>query len=244
MGSCGVLEIDPVNPADPVILSNMIERILEPELMDTAEDAREYDAMDHAAVNAQFVSDLLAVLDVGELCEILDLGAGTAQIPIELCRRSVGVRVVAVDAAAHMLAVARENVVAAGLSERIELVQADAKRLPFESGRFPAVVSNSIVHHIAEPRAVIAEAIRVTAPGGLLFHRDLARPPDERALDQLVSTYAGDATPYQQKLLADSLRAALTCEEMRQLVSRFGFTAETVQLRSDRHWTWMATIER
>ena len=42
--------------------TTMLPRILEPELMDTAEDAREYDAMDHAAVNAVFVNDLLAAL--------------------------------------------------------------------------------------------------------------------------------------------------------------------------------------
>ncbi len=36
----------------------MLQRILEPEVMDTDEDAREYDAMDHAAVNAVFVVDL------------------------------------------------------------------------------------------------------------------------------------------------------------------------------------------
>ena len=58
---------------------------------------------------------------------------------------------------------------------------ADAKQLPFDAASFPVVISNSIVHHIAEPRDVIAEAIRVTAPGGLLFHRDLARPDDEPA---------------------------------------------------------------
>ena len=35
----------------------MLPRILEPEVMDSDEDAREYDAMDHAAVNAVFVTD-------------------------------------------------------------------------------------------------------------------------------------------------------------------------------------------
>jgi hypothetical protein len=40
----------------------MLNRILEPELMDTAADAREYDAMDHAAVNTVFVNDLLRAL--------------------------------------------------------------------------------------------------------------------------------------------------------------------------------------
>ncbi len=234
----------------------MLERILEPELMDTDRDAREYDAMDHAAVNAQFATDLLgAVADwslkrpvkrsvqgaKAPLLEILDLGAGTAQIPIELCRRAAGVRVVAVDAAESMLAVGHENVIAAGLADRIELVLGDAKQLPFASDRFLAAISNSIVHHIAEPRSVIAEAIRVATPGGLLFHRDLARPGDETELDKLVETYVADETPYQRKLFADSLRAALTLDEIRQLVTKFGFAPETVQMTSDRHWTWTAT---
>src|SRR5215204_3827463 len=66
----------------------MLIRILEPEIMDSADDAREYDAMDHSAVNEQFVTDLLATLTASPL-RILDLGAGTSQIPIELARRAL-----------------------------------------------------------------------------------------------------------------------------------------------------------
>jgi ubiquinone/menaquinone biosynthesis C-methylase UbiE len=217
----------------------MLPRILEPELMDTADDAREYDTMDHTAVNAQFVTDLLQSLSDWST-PILDLGAGTAQIPIELCRRAPHVRITAVDAAESMLALARENIADAGLSGRIELVLADAKTLPFPVAAFPAVISNSILHHIAEPRQVVAEAMRVTAPGGLLFHRDLCRPHDEAQLEHLVTTYAGAATAYQRKLFADSLRAALTLDEMRDLVASFGFPRDTVNMTSDRHWTWVA----
>ena len=229
----------------------MLIRILEPEWMDSERDAREYDAMDHAAVNAAFVTDLLdAVTDwsrkrpvqsgLAPRLEVLDLGAGTGQIPIELSRRGPSVRVVAVDAAASMLAAARENVAAAGFGERIELVLADAKLLPFPPASFPVVISNSIVHHIAEPATVIAEAIRVTAHGGLQFHRDLCRPEGAAELERIVATYAGDATPYQRKLFADSLRAALALEEMQRLVGEIGFPAQSVQKTSDRHWTWMA----
>jgi ubiquinone/menaquinone biosynthesis C-methylase UbiE len=191
-------------------------------------------------VNAVFVADLLDAFGSEREVTVLDLGAGTAQIPIELCRRAANMRVVAVDAAESMLAVARENIAAAGLSERIELVLADAKALPFSSGSFAAVVSNSIAHHIAEPAAVIGEGVRVAAPGGLLFHRDLCRPRDEVELEKLVATYAGGATAYQQKLFGDSLRAALLAAEVQQLVVQFGFAAETVRMSSDRHWTWKA----
>jgi ubiquinone/menaquinone biosynthesis C-methylase UbiE len=226
----------------------VISRILEPELMDSPEDAREYDAMDHAAVNSQFVTDLLTALTDSSLqrlvqgtLNVLDLGAGTAQIPIELARRVPTLHVTALDAAESMLALARKNVLVAGVPDRIELVGADAKQLPFESASFPAVISNSILHHIADPRAVLAEAIRVAAPGGLLFHRDLARPQHEQQLDKIVNTYAAAATPYQRKLFADSLRAALTLDEIREIVAGFGFAPAAVQMTSDRHWTWSAT---
>ncbi|HEY3395412.1 MAG TPA: methyltransferase domain-containing protein, partial [Lacipirellulaceae bacterium] len=117
----------------------------------------------------------------------------------------------------------------------------DAKSLPFDSASFPVVISNSIVHHIGQPGDVIAEAIRVTEPGGLLFHRDLSRPDDEDELQHIVSTYAGDATPYQRRLFANSLRAALTLDEMRNVVAGFGGLPDAVQMTSDRHWTWAAT---
>jgi ubiquinone/menaquinone biosynthesis C-methylase UbiE len=228
----------------------MLQRTLEPEIMDTADDAREYDAMDHAAVNSLFVSDLLQALGAWGNApasqpraplRILDLGDGTAQIPIELARRALHVHITALDAAISMLALGSRNISAANLAGRITFALADAKQLPFADGAFDAVISNSIVHHIPEPRAVVAEAIRVTAPGGLLFHRDLARPLDEPAVQVLVNTYANEATPYQRRLFADSLRAALTAEEMAALAASFGFDRATVKKTSDRHWTWSVT---
>ena len=40
----------------------MIPRVLEPEVMDSPEEAAGYDAMDHAGVNRVFVDDLLYAL--------------------------------------------------------------------------------------------------------------------------------------------------------------------------------------
>ncbi len=216
----------------------MLHRVLEPEVMDSPAEARDYDAMDHREVNARFVDDLLTAGRVEG--EWLDLGTGTAQIPIELCRHHPGVRVLAVDMAESMLEVARANVEAAGLGERIRLEQVDAKRLPYDDGRFDAIISNSIVHHIPEPRSILAEAARVVKTGGRLMFRDLLRPVDERVLDDLVETYAGDASAPQQKMFRDSLHAALALEEIRELVAALGFPPSGVEQTSDRHWTWVA----
>src|SRR5437867_3719734 len=113
----------------------MLPRILEPEVMDSAEEARDYDAMDHSQVNRAFVADFLAFFTPLPGSIVLDVGTGTAQIPIELCRQNAAVNVVAVDLAEHMLRVAKENVERAGLANRIRLERVDAKRPPGAAGR-------------------------------------------------------------------------------------------------------------
>ncbi len=216
----------------------MLPRILETEAMDTLEEAVDYDSMDHREVNAAFVTDLLA--QQPDLGETLDLGTGTAQIPIELCRRAPEARVLAVDAARHMVELACKNVAGAGLEGQVRLELVDAKGLPYADGRFRTVMSNSIVHHIPEPRNVLREAWRVTASGGLVFLRDLFRPANQTMLHQLVDTYAAEANDRQRKLFADSLHAALTVDEVRALVAELGAAPEMVRATSDRHWTWAA----
>src|SRR5262249_39154194 len=161
-------------------------------------EARDYDAMDHSAVNRVFVEDFRELWDGRN--PIFDLGTGTAQIPIELCRQSAAARVVAIDLAEHMLAVGRDNVRPAGLADRTQLQRVYAKGVPFCDCSFGAVISNSIVHHIPQPAGVLGEMVRVTAAGGLLFVRDLLRPADEATLRGLVATYAGDANQHQQQM--------------------------------------------
>ncbi len=216
----------------------MLKRILEPEVMESAEEARDYDAMDHAEVNRLFVADWLRGGSTSG--EILDLGTGTAQIPIELCRQDPAAQVLGIDLAQHMLDLAEKNIRRAGLQTRIRIERIDGKRLPYADGRFAAVISNSIVHHIPEPLHALAEAVRVTADGGRLFVRDLLRPADDDAVRRLVDTYAAGANRHQRQMFDDSLRAALDLDEIRALVVRLGFAAETVQQTSDRHWTWSA----
>jgi ubiquinone/menaquinone biosynthesis C-methylase UbiE len=217
----------------------MLARVLEAEVMDSAEEANDYDAMDHSTVNRLFVADLLAVWRPHG--RVLDVGTGTALIPLEFCRQTPDAAVVAIDAAQHMIDLARRNVERQGQSSRIETRFCDAKRLPFEEGAFDAVMSNSIVHHIPEPFDVLQEIARVTARGGTIFVRDLLRPADDATVGHLVRTYAGDATVHQRKMFEESLRAALTLEEIRALVRRLGFDPATARPTSDRHWTWFGT---
>lgn len=228
----------------------MLPRTLEPEVMDTAEEAIDYDSMDHSGVNRQFVDDLLVAANSagfddrlasrGNRLRVLDVGTGTAQIPIEFCQRPVQVDLVAIDLAVEMLLLAEKNVRESGLHGRILLEHVDAKELPFDDGEFDWVISNSIIHHIPEPLNSLQEMQRVLKPGGLLFVRDLLRPDSSETVEQIVQMYAGHENDDQQQLFRQSLHAALTVPEMGDLMGSLGWPASSVQQTSDRHWTTVA----
>jgi ubiquinone/menaquinone biosynthesis C-methylase UbiE len=212
-----------------------LSRVLEPEVMDSDAEAEAYDTMDHAVVNARFCEDLLALAP--DLTRTLDVGTGTALIPIELCRRAPEARVLAIDLADSMLKLGEANVARAGFSSAIRLQRADAKALEHPAGAFTCVVSNTIVHHIPEPEAPLREMWRVLASGGRLFVRDLIRPDDDRSVRALVETYAADQTAQQRQLFDASLRAAFTLSEIVTLAARVGLPEGAVRATSDRHWT-------
>jgi ubiquinone/menaquinone biosynthesis C-methylase UbiE len=218
----------------------MLARVLETEVMDTPADAVDYNTMDHSAVNRVFAQDFFATGST-PTTPILDVGTGTALIPIEFCRQHTSCQFLAVDLAVEMLKLAERNVSDNGLSARIKLEQVDGKRLPYADGTYAAVVSNSIIHHIPEPRSCFAEMHRVCTDGGRLFVRDLRRPQSEEELQRLVKLYAEGANDHQRQLFADSLRAALTLDEVREMVAELGYDQATVNDTTDRHWTWSAT---
>ena len=72
-----------------------LARVLEPEVMASEEEAHDYDAMDHGNVNARFCDDLLALRRAPR--RVLDVGTGTAQIPVALLTRSPETRCYAMD---------------------------------------------------------------------------------------------------------------------------------------------------
>ena len=168
----------------------MLKRVLEPEVMDTSEEAIAYDDMDHSAVNQAFVNDLLATDGVSG--EVLDIGTGTARIPLLICDHNDDVRIIAVDMSVSMLDIARINLELSPHLDRVMLGRSDAKALDLEDGRFDVVMSNSIIHHSPDPTSTFSEASRVCKSGGLLFFRDLLRPDSDEAVNNLVATYAGD----------------------------------------------------
>jgi demethylmenaquinone methyltransferase / 2-methoxy-6-polyprenyl-1,4-benzoquinol methylase len=124
---------------------------------------------------------LVSRMDVGPEDTVLDVATGTAAVAIDLARRS-GCRVVGLDQSDEMLSEGRKRVDAAGLGERIELVQGEAERLPFEDASFDGLTFTYLLRYLNDPHATLAELARVVRPGGTIamlefgLPRGLARP--------------------------------------------------------------------
>ena len=212
-----------------------MKRILEPEVMDTIEEARAYDDMDFLEVNTAFVNRLI---DLGiSDGHFLDLGTGTARIPIILAKRVPNVQITAIDLSSNMLNIGQKHVNQAKLTNRILLEKADAKNLPYTNQSFDGVFSNSIIHHNPNPSSVILEIKRVLKPQGLLYIQDLLRLESTMAIEKIVDTYAKDDTQYQRKLFRDSLFAALTIDEVETIIRKTEVTNTKIAQISDRHWS-------
>jgi ubiquinone/menaquinone biosynthesis C-methylase UbiE len=212
-----------------------LERVLEPEVMDTLEDAVEYDSMDFTDVNTAFAERTLELAPPDGL--LLDVGTGTARIPILIVQRRPALHIWAIDLSENMLKVGEKNVKEAGVSQNVKLKKVDAKTLPYPENYFDMVVSNSIIHHLPDPLPFLKEVNRVTKPTGGIFIRDLFRPPDVRTSEDLTQRYAGDANEYQKKLYRDSLRASFTVDEVSKLIEEAGLREVSIVQSSDRHWS-------
>lgn len=213
----------------------MIERIPEVEVMDTWEEASEYDGMDFTQVNQEFAE--LAIELGPETGLILDGGTGTARIPILIAQLRSKWQITGIDLSANMLFIGNQNIQQAGLEEQIKLEQVDAKQLPYGDATFDLVISNSIVHHLPNPILFFQEIQRVLKPQGGILLRDLTRPNSETELNSLVEQYAANCNDHQKKLFRDSLQAAYTLDEIINFIESVGLENIRVYQSSDRHWT-------
>jgi ubiquinone/menaquinone biosynthesis C-methylase UbiE len=212
-----------------------MNRILEPEVMDTWLEATAYDAMDFSAVNTGFATDAIE-LDPYAI-KILDVGTGTARIPILMCQQQPQYLITGIDLAQSMLILGQRNVAEAGLNQRIRLERADAKRMPYPDLEFDMLISNSLVHHLPDPLSFLMEVKRLLKPGGAISIRDLIRPEDDRIVNELVAKIGENYDPRQQQLFHDSLKAALTLAEVQDLIDRSGLSSVNLTQSSELHWT-------
>ena len=136
---------------------------------------------------ARLRASVIAAMDLQPGMRLLELGAGSGRLAIEIKRAQPAVTVNAVDFDGSMVARSRRNAAKAGVE--IEFHEGDMTRLP-ELGSFDRVYSTMVFHHLSPDakQEALTDARRVLRPGGSFVVVDFSKPRDlvQRALFSLI----------------------------------------------------------
>ena len=103
---------------------------------------------------------------------VLDVATGTGAVAAELVRQH-GCEVVGLDQSAEMLAVARSRV-----PTSVELVEGDARQLPFPDGSFDGLTYTYLLRYVDDPGETLRGLARVVRPGGTVAGLEFCVPPN------------------------------------------------------------------
>ncbi len=145
---------------------------------------------------------------IGPDSTVLDLGCGNGTVAIWLAKESGG-RVTGIDLSGVRVSNAQDKqaVQNPGLRERLAFEKASATDLPFAGGAFSHVWSQAVIYHVPDKRAVLAEAHRVLAEGGIFVFDDLLRP--KRDITPEAQTYVYDRLLFDTEFTFESYQQAL-----------------------------------
>jgi ubiquinone/menaquinone biosynthesis C-methylase UbiE len=210
-----------------------MDRILEPEIMDGEAEAGAYARADFADSN-QWYADHFTSEYPEHLRTIVDLGCGPADVTLRIARLAHHAHIVAVDGSAAMLEFARQALLAARFSHRVELHLGRLPGLSLPEHHFDAVLSKDMLHHLPDPQSLWSEVRRLGRAGAAVYVMDLVRPDSPLAAREIVERVAAREDPILKEDFYNSLCAAFTVSEVRNQLMSAGLPL-TVEQATARH---------
>ncbi len=138
----------------------------------------------------------LDAMEIDSARSVLDVGCGTGVIARAIGRRTgFSGSVTGIDRSPNLIGTAVRLAREEGLAHRVAFRAGDSHTLQLEDRAFDAVVAHTLFSHLDDPRAVLAEVVRVLAPGGkvAIFDGDFASmtfagddPVEAKSIDEAI----------------------------------------------------------
>ncbi len=137
---------------------------------------------------------------------ILDVATGTADLAIAAASTIPSAGITGIDISNGMLEVGRKKIAAAGLNQKIVMLQADCEALPFNDASFDAVMCAYGVRNFEHLEAGLREMARVLRPGGKLAILEFSKPKGF-PMAQIFALYFKAILPAVGRLVSKHSRA-------------------------------------
>jgi len=213
-----------------------MNRIPEPELMEDPEQVFSYGRANFEEPHSSFVRMLKGCFPSPYgINAVLDMGCGTGDITFRIGRAFSGLVIDAIDGSAAMLFYANEGLIRKPEFEgRIHFLHGKIQEFTPDKS-YGLIVSNSLLHHIADPADFWSAVNRLSAAGTRVFIMDLIRPGTAGEARRLVETYSPDEPDILKRDFYNSLLAAFEIDEVKQQLKEAGLGGLKVTRVSDRH---------
>jgi ubiquinone/menaquinone biosynthesis C-methylase UbiE len=199
-----------------------VGRVLEPEVMESAEEALAYDELERLFGEILFEGFAESAVRMGTLTgKVLDVGTGPGRIAIRMAKLNPGFSIDAMDLSKNMLSLAERNAREQGVGDRVRFLLGDAKRIPFLDHTFDLVVCHNMLHQLPDPVVTVREMNRVTKPHGAILIRDVRRLP-AAMMTMLLPLYCLRYGRTLRSLTYASYRAGLSSREFAEMVGEAG----------------------
>ena len=144
---------------------------------------------------------LVQALGDAPLGQLLDIGTGTGRMADLFAGQAD--RIVALDKSLDMLRIARAKLQHLP-TDQVDLVQGDFTALPFGAHQFDTVLLHQVLHFALDPALALAEASRVTRPGGRIAIVDFAAHDHEELRERHAHARLGFSDRQVKALLRDA----------------------------------------
>ncbi len=213
----------------------MLKRIAEPDLMDSRAQAEAYASTDFSEPHNSFIAHFQERFPEFGEGEVLDLGCGTADVIIRFARAFPGTHILGIDGAESMLAIGLKDINKYGLNGQITLKKLIISNSGLSAGKYDAVISNSLLHHLANPLLMWQVIDQCSRQGSVLYAMDLMRTESKEKAKELVEIYAADAPDLLKEDFYSSLLAAYTVNEIKEQLLTAKLDYLNIEVISDRH---------
>jgi ubiquinone/menaquinone biosynthesis C-methylase UbiE len=129
---------------------------------------------------------LLSRCRIAEAREVLYVGSGIGAGPALIAKR-YGKRVMGVDISPKMIEWSRRRAREEGVESLLDFRVADILKMPFETGRFDAVVCESVIAFVEDKSRAVGECVRVAKTGGYVGLNEtiwLDKPPPPELVEK------------------------------------------------------------